>query len=495
MEKETVVLYPGMGAGHLAPMVLLAKQLVRFGFSVTIVTTAVPHQPSSTNNTRSDISSPNHSISFHALPAVSLPPVQNKHPICLKYDTIREYNPKLLEFLTSLSAATKIRAIILDFFQTDAISVARELEIPVYLFMTSGASILAVWLHLPVLHHTIEKSFKDMAVADEQVHVPGVPSILACDMPVSVHDRDSEMYQDRIRNYSQMTEADGIIVNTFEALEPRAVAALKDGRCVPGRRMPPVYCIGPLIGGIDKQKESQGMHECLTWLDLQPKRSVVYLCFGSEGAFTPEQIKEIAVGLERSRQRFLWVVCSRDDARNNFKQRSEPDLNSLLPEGFMTRTKDQGIVVKSWAPQIEVLNHVAVSCFVSHCGWNSALEAMLAGVPLICWPLYAEQAINKVLLVEELKVGVVMDGYDKELVRAEEIEAKMRYLMESEGGRMVRERMVSSREKAVEALAEGGPLDGELRAFLKDTGNAKKMIATASTELTDLHILHQSCKV
>ncbi|KAJ4748402.1 Glycosyltransferase [Rhynchospora pubera] len=481
MEKETIVLYPGMGAGHLAPMVLLAKRLVQHGFSVTIVTTAMPHQSGSTNSTRSDISSPDPSISFHTLPAVSVPVVKNKHPICLKYDTIREYNPKLLEFLSSLSAAVKIRAIVLDFFQTDAICLARVLEIPVYLFMTSGASILGVWLHLPVLHHTIEKSFKDMA--DEPVHVPGVPPIPASDMPVSVHDRESEMYQGRIRNYSQMTEADGIIVNTFEALEPRAVVALKDGRCVPDRRMPPVYCIGPLIAGIDKQKESQGSdkqkesqgrHECLAWLDSQPKRSVVYLCFGSAGAFSPEQIKEIAVGLESSGHRFLWVVCSRDDAKNIFKPRSEPDLNSLLPDGFLTRTKEQGMVVKSRAPQIEVLNHESIGGFVSHCGWNSALEAMLAGVPMICWPLYAEQAINKVLLVEELKVGMAMEGYDKELVHAEEVEAKVRYLMESEGGRTVRERMAAFREKAVKALVEGGSLDEELRSFVKDIRNARK---------------------
>ncbi|KAJ3708439.1 hypothetical protein LUZ61_012144 [Rhynchospora tenuis] len=401
MEKETIVLYPGMGVSHLAPMVQLAKQLVQFGFSVTIVTTAVPHQPGSTNNTSTDISSPDPSISFHALPAVSLPLPKNKHPICLNYDIIRGYNPELLDFLTSLSADSKIRSIILDFFKTDAISVARELEIPAYLLMTTGASALAVCLHLPVLHHTIEKSFKDMA--DTHVHVPGVPPIPASDMIVSVLDRESSTYEGRVRNFSQMTEADGIMINTFEALEPRAVAALKDGRCVPGRRMPPVYCIGPLIAGIDEQKESQGRHECLAWLDSQPKRSVIYLCFGSAGAFAPEQIKEIAVGLESSGHRFLWVVCSRDDAKNVSKPRNEPDLNSLLPEGFLNRTKDQGMVIKSWAPQTKVLNYESIGGFVSHCGWNSTLEAILAGVPMICWPLYAEQGLNKVLLIEDLR--------------------------------------------------------------------------------------------
>ncbi|KAJ3708443.1 hypothetical protein LUZ61_012148 [Rhynchospora tenuis] len=278
--------------------------------------------------------------------------------------------------------------------------------------MQSGASVLAVFLHLPTLHYTLEKSFKDMA--DAPVHVSGVPPIPASDMPLSVIDRESEIYRVRVRNYIQMTEADGIIINTFETLEPRAVVELKDGKLVPDHRMPPVYFMGPLIAGNEGKKESQERHECLAWLDSQPKRSVVFLCFGSLTAFTPEQIKDIAIGLESSRQRFLWVVCSRDDVKNFFKPRSDPNLNSLLPEGFLCRTKDQGMVVKSWAPQIELLNHESVGGFVSHCGRNSTLEAILAGVSMICWPLHAEQRINKVLLVEEMKVGVVMDGYDKE---------------------------------------------------------------------------------
>lgn len=471
------MLYPGMGAGHLSPMVLLARRLTRHGFSVTIVTTDPRHQPGSINPATSDISSHDPLISFHTLPAVSCAPAKNKHPICFKYDIIREYNPKLLEFLASLSTTTTIRAIILDFFHADAIGIARELEIPVYLLMTSGASILAVFLHLPVLHYSIEKSYKDMG--DIPVNVPGVPPIPAYDIPVSVHDRESETYQGRIRNFKQMIEADGIIINTFGALEPRAVTALKEGKCVPGHRTPPVYCIGPLIAGNDEQKESWGRHECLVWLDSQPKRSVVFLCFGSSGAFTPEQIKEIAIGLENSEHRFLWVVCSRNDVKNIFEPRSEPDLNSLLPKGFQARTQDRGMVVKSWAPQIEVLNHESIGGFVSHCGWNSTLEAMLAGVPMICWPMYAEQTINKVLLVEEMKVGVAINGYNKELVRAEEVEAKVRYLMQSEGGAAMREQMAAFKEKAVEALAEGGSSGEELEALLRDLRNAKKLTAIA----------------
>jgi UDP-glucoronosyl and UDP-glucosyl transferase len=475
MKNETIVLYPGMGAGHLAPMEHLAKRLTRHGFSATIVLTDPHHQPGSTNPKTSSISSHYTSINFHVLPAVSCPSAENKHLINRKYDIIRAYNPKLLEFLTTLSATTTIRAIVLDFFHTDAIGVARELGIPVYVLMTSGASILAIFLHLPVLINSMEKSFKDMG--DVPVNFPGVPPVPASDMPASYQEVESEICKSRINNFRQLIEADGILINTFEALEPRAVAALKEGSCVPGHRMPPVYCTGPLIEGKDEQ--SLGRHECLAWLDLQPERSVVFLCFGSSGAFTPAQIKEVAIGLENSGHKFLWVVCSRDDAKNIFEPRHEPDLNLVLPKGFLSRTQDWGMVVKLWAPQSEVLNHKSIGGFVSHCGWNSTLEAMLAGVPMICWPLYAEQALNKVLLAEEIKVGVVMKGYNKELVSADEIETKVRYLMESEDGEVVRKRMAAFKEKAVKAVAGGGALDQELEAFMKDIRREMNMTATA----------------
>jgi len=215
--------------------------------------------------------------------------------------------------------------------------------------------------------------------------------------------------------------------------------------CVPGRPTPPVYCVGPLVteGGDEK-------HECLEWLDAQPDSSVVFLSFGSRGTFPKKQLQEIAVGLEKSEQRFLWVVPSPRSEEQNFGDPlpgPEPDLDALLPEGFLERTKHQGFVVRSCAPQAEVLGHRATGAFMTHCGWNSTLEGIMAGLPLLCWPLYAEQRLNKVLIVEEMKLGVVLRGYDEEVVKAEEVEAKVRWVMESEGGRALRERAVAEEEQ------------------------------------------------
>lgn len=167
------------------------------------------------------------------------------------------------------------------------------------------------------------------------------------------------------------------------------------------------------------------------------------------GVFPKEQLKEMAIGLESSGRRFLWVVRSPLD-------HSDSDLDSLLPDGFLERTKEQGLVLKSWAPQVTVLNHGSVGGFLTHCGWNSALESIAAGVPMIAWPLYAEQRLTRLLLVKEIKVAVAMNASEEGLVTAAEVEERVRELMDSEVGKLVRERTLAMKAAAKAALSPGG---------------------------------------
>ncbi|KAJ0525753.1 putative UDP-glucuronosyl/UDP-glucosyltransferase, UDP-glycosyltransferase family [Helianthus annuus] len=166
-------------------------------------------------------------------------------------------------------------------------------------------------------------------------------------------------------------------------------------------------------------------------------------------------LKEIAKGLEMSGVRFLWVVRSppSNKKEDRFLPPPEPDLDILLPEGFLERTKDRGLVVKKWAPQVAVLNHKSVGGFVTHCGWNSVLEAVCAGVPMVAWPLYAEQKFNKVVLRDEMKLVLPMDESEGGLVTAMELEKRVRQLME---GKVVREVAKARKEEAAMALSDGG---------------------------------------
>jgi hypothetical protein len=177
----------------------------------------------------------------------------------------------------------------------------------------------------------------------------------------------------------------------------------------------------------------------------------VFLSFGSMGLFSAKQLREIAVGLENSGQRFLWVV--RNPPPDNNK---EPNLEELLPNGFLERTKERGFVVKQWAPQVEILNHGSVGGFVTHCGWNSVLEAVCGGVPMVGWPLFAEQRMTRVVLVKELKVALAVNESEDGLVSAGELEKRVRELMDSEAGKEVRERVSAMRDDAMAAVEEGG---------------------------------------
>uniref|UniRef100_A0A452ZM13 Glycosyltransferase n=1 Tax=Aegilops tauschii subsp. strangulata TaxID=200361 RepID=A0A452ZM13_AEGTS len=287
--------------------------------------------------------------------------------------------------------------------------------------------------------------------------------------PSGTWDKESDLTKVRMYQFKRFAEGRGVLVNSFDWLEPTALKALADGVCVPNRPTPRVYCIGPLVNGGDASGGGEKRHECLAWLDAQPEKSVVFLCFGSKGAFSAAQLKEIARGLESSGHRFLWAVRSPPEEQREFP---EPDLERLLPAGFLERTRGRGMVVKNWVPQAEVVRHEAVGAFVTHCGWNSALEAIMSGLPMVCWPLYAEQAQNKVFMVEEMKIAVPLEGYEKGTVKAEEIEAKLRLVMETEEGRKLREMLAAARKMALDAIGDGGSSQMAFAEFLSDLENS-----------------------
>lgn len=282
--------------------------------------------------------------------------------------------------------------------------------------------------------------------------IPGLPPLSPEDMPEPMVDRRSRSYESFVNMSIQMRKTNGIIVNSFEKLEAKAFMALENNNNN-GERNPRVFCVGPLVSTGNENDVDSDDEGCLSWLDLQPKQSVVFLSFGSYGRFSKKQIREIAVGLENSGERFLWVV------RNPIGyERRELVLEELLPKGFLERTKGRGLVVREWAPQAEVLSRDSVGGFVTHCGWNSVLEAITGGVPMVAWPLYAEQRLNRVVMVEEMGVALPLRENRDGFVAATELEERVREVMDLARGRgkEVRERVLRDREDVVAALSEGG---------------------------------------
>jgi UDP:flavonoid glycosyltransferase YjiC (YdhE family) len=137
----------------------------------------------------------------------------------------------------------------------------------------------------------------------------------------------------------------------------------------------------------------------------------------------------------------------------------EPDLGALLPEDFLDRTKGTSLIIKPWAPQRDVLAHNAISGFITHRGWNSILESVMASVPLLAWPLYAEQWINKVFLEKELGLAVAVEGYDKDVVKADQVASNVRWIVDSEGGRLLRERTLAAMRQVKKEMRHGRESD------------------------------------
>ncbi|KAK1366552.1 UDP-glucosyltransferase 88A1 [Heracleum sosnowskyi] len=467
-KNSCIILYPSPGIGHLVSMVEFAKLVLchhpdAFSKIIIFITTAPHLNTGNTASYISRVSATTPAITFHHLPTTPFPPSHTTSNESLVFELQSFNNPNIRQALQTLSSAPlKIKAFIMDFFCNAAFEISSGLDIPTYYFYTSAASSLSSFLYLPTVHQKITTSFKDL---NAFVQFPGIPPIFSSDISTPVLDRNSGLYQSFMDTAVQMAKSDGIIINTFQGLEPRAITAISDGLCVPNAPTPPIYCIGPLIA--DKEIDSED-HPCLGWLNSQPSKSVVFLCFGSLGIFEEEQLNEIAVGLENSGYRFLWVVRnppSKDDNENKvILAPKEPDLNALLPQGFLDRTKGRGLVVKSWAPQVAVLSHGSVGGFVTHCGWNSILEGVCAGIPMIGWPLYAEQRMNRVFLVEELRVGLMLEeSIGRRFVSGVEIERRVRELMETDNGEMIRRRVGELRDAAKVAMTDD---DGSSRIAL-----------------------------
>ncbi|MCO5611066.1 hypothetical protein L7F22_065316 [Adiantum nelumboides] len=209
-------------------------------------------------------------------------------------------------------------------------------------------------------------------------HIQGLPPFSSELLPSEVRFAESSdnFVQFLLQVPSCVKSRERILINSLLELEPAAFKSFE----VEGI---PAYAIGPLPTYVNM--EDTGQTECLSWLDLQAESSVIYVAFGSIAKLSAEEIQELAMGLEASGGPFLWII--REDSA------TMEELSQLLPKGFAERTHGKGMII-SWAPQVKVLGHKAVGGFLSHCGWNSTVESLWAGVPILCCPRFAEQRLN-----------------------------------------------------------------------------------------------------
>ncbi|XP_039136884.1 cis-zeatin O-glucosyltransferase 2-like [Dioscorea cayenensis subsp. rotundata] len=260
------------------------------------------------------------------------------------------------------------------------------------------------------------------------------------------------------------TPCEGMLFNTSLAIEELFIDLLaKQGDFV-GKKIFAVGPVSPLTTVTDYK--SGPRHPCLEWLDKQPPKSVVYVAFGSSTTIPIEQIEQIALGLEKSKQKFIWVV--RDADRGDVSKEVELEMTKSLLLDFEKRVEGMGMVVRGWAPQLHILAHGSTAAFMSHCGWNSCMEGMSMGVVMLTWPIHSDQPKNALLITEYLKVGVMVREWEKrdEVLKWEKVDEAIRKVMVDEEGLEIRRRAKELGEKIRNGIKEGGSSYEQLLAFI-----------------------------
>ncbi|CAN1795012.1 UDP-glycosyltransferase 89A2 [Linum perenne] len=342
-------------------------------------------------------------------------------------------------------------AIISDFFLGWTLSLSTRLGIPRFAFFSSGAFLASLTDRLfkdPVTLRNL-----DSIVYDE---LPGSPSFKAEHLPSTFR-----RYVPDVPDWELVREgllsnlvSHGCIFNTFQALESLYLDVLK-GKMGNGN----VFAVGPVnLLGTESKPESIDSN-LVEWLDRCPDGSVLYVAFGSQKLMSKEQMEALASGLEKSMVRFVWVV----------KPGTKESGQGVVPDGFEDRVSEKGVVVKGWVDQVTILSHRAVGGFLSHCGWNSVLEGVAAGVTILGWPMEADQFVNARLLVEDLGVAVrVCEGAE---TVPDSVELANRISESMSNGLVERKRAEELKKKALAAVEEGGSSQVDLDRLVQELQN------------------------
>ncbi|KAF3509478.1 hypothetical protein F2Q69_00001468 [Brassica cretica] len=410
--KAKVLVFSFPIQGHINPLLQFSKRLISKNVTVTFLTTSSTHN----NIIRRAISG-----GATALPLSFVPlddGFEEGHP---STDSSPEYFAKFQENVSrSLSQLIssmepKPNAVVYDSCTPWVLNVCREHPgVAAASFFTQCSTVNAIYVH------SLRGAFKEF---QDDVVLPAMPPLKGSDLPV---------------------------VSVLEWM----------------KKQWPVKNIGPMIPSMYLDKRLAGdkdyglslfsaQSECLDWLDSKPHGSVIYVSFGSIAVLKDAQMIEVAAGLKKTGHNFLWVVRETETKK--------------LPSNYIEELGEKGLIVK-WSPQLKVLAHKSIGCFMTHCGWNSTLEALSLGVALIGMPAYSDQPTNSKFIEDVWKVGVRVKADKDGFVTKEEIVRCVGEVMEemSEKGKEIRKNALRLMEFAKEALSEGGNSDKNIDEFVAE---------------------------
>ncbi|CAN4094017.1 unnamed protein product [Withania somnifera] len=404
-----VLMFPWLGHGHISPFFELAKKLVTKNFSIYLCST-----PANFISIKQKLVNENLSEKIH-LVELRLPSLPDLPP---HYHTTNGLPPHLMStlkkaFAKSRSCFTQILdniepdLLLYDLLQPWAPKVASQKNIPSVVFVTSSATMFSYMFHTFKNPHS-KFPYSSIYYRDYEL----TRMLKSQDLePMEQQQKDNTSVKLCFKRSSKI-----VLIKGFKEIDGKYcdyISTLTKKRVVP---------VGPLV---QQPTSEDGNSQILTWLNQKSKGSTVFVSFGSEYFLSQEDRKEIAHGLEQSTVNFIWVV--------RFPRGEKLKLEHALPHGYFKKVGERGIVVEDWAPQAKILGHANIGGFVSHCGWNSVMEGMRIGVPIIAMPMHLDQPLNS-RLVEEVGVGLeVVRDKNGNLDRAQIAEIINKVVMGKEG--------------------------------------------------------------
>ncbi|KAE9611717.1 hypothetical protein Lal_00011459 [Lupinus albus] len=461
-EEVHVLLVAFSAQGHINPLLRLGKSLLNKGLHVSLATTdLLYHRVFKYTTNGGDSSTVPTSITTNGIQVFFFSDgfqtdEERKAGLDNYMEGIAKYGPINLSNIIKnhfLDASKKLACIINNPFVPWVADIAAEFNIPCACFWIQPCALFAIYYSF----YNNLNNFPTLADPDMSVKLPGLPLLQTQDLPSFVLPSNPFGTFTKLLSsvFKGMDKLKWVFVNSFYELEKDIIDSMS--------QVFPIITVGPvvpvsLLGGDENSDVGIEMWKpqdsCMEWLNHKPDSSVIYISFGSLTVLSSEQKESIAEALKKSHHPFLWVI-------------KEENEELPLPKEFLEETKDRGMVIP-WCPQTKVLAHPAVACFLTHCGWNSMLEAIIAGKPMIGYPKWTDQPTNAKLITDVFHTGVRLKQDSDGFVSSEEVEKAIQQVLQGPTSEEFKNNAEELKRAGREAVARGGSSDRNIQSFVDE---------------------------
>ncbi|KAH9619717.1 hypothetical protein KSS87_015829 [Heliosperma pusillum] len=447
-----VLLLPFPLQGHINPILQFAKRLAFKGIKATLL------MPSSTPNQDSFMNK-QHSSSLEFLRIVDGNDNPNDVDQDARFKRIRDsISNSLVELLDHYKKNKQTlrptpKMIIYDSLLPCVLDVVHKCGLEGAPFFTQSCVVNSIYYHVNKGNLNVPPTGSDLGslpVINSFVKVDDLPSFVCS--PSHYPPAYLSLVFDQLSN---VKEAHCLFVNTLDKLEIEVIKWMQSictvktiGPCIPSKyldnRIPndTDYGLSLFLPETDA---------CIKWLDARQSGSVIYISMGSMASLGDKQMEEMARALSKSNKFFLWVVRASEENK--------------IPSNYKKETSEKGLIV-NWCPQLEVLSHLALGCFVTHCGWNSILEAISLGVPMVAFPQWTDQPTNAKCVTDLWKIGVKVKANEGGLVTREEIELCILEVMEGDKSNEIKSNAKKWKQLAKETMEKDGSSSRNIEEFV-----------------------------